>query len=142
MALRRKAREFALQMLFQWEMRTETPAKLEAGFWKNVKAAVATREFANRLLEGAVAQAAKIDELLARHAKDWRLDRMSAIDRAILRLAVGELSLTGTPPTVVINEAIELSKKYSSEEAGPFINGVLDAIRKEQEAAIKASRSR
>jgi N utilization substance protein B len=141
MALRRKAREFALQMLFQWEMRPEAPAKVEAGFWKNVKAAAATHEFANRLFEGAVAQAAKIDELLAKHATDWRLDRMSAIDRAILRLAAGELSSTGTPAKVVINEALELAKTFSSEEAGPFINGVLDAIHKEQDAAAKSPRA-
>jgi N utilization substance protein B len=136
MALRRKSREFAYQMLYQWEMRKETPALIEAGFWRGVKAAAATREFANQLLEGAVARATAIDALLEKHATDWRLERMSAMDRAIMRLAVGELRATGTPPKVVINEALELAKKYSSEESVSFINGILDAILKEQTAAI------
>jgi N utilization substance protein B len=136
MALRRKSREFAYQMLYQWEMRRETPALIEKGFWRGVKAAPATREFANQLLEGAVARATQIDALLERHATDWRLERMAAMDRAILRLAVGEMRATGTPPKVIINEALELAKKYSSEESVSFINGILDAILKEQTAAI------
>ena len=88
------------------------------------------------MLEGAVARATLIDALLEKHATDWRLERMAAMDRAILRLAVGEMRATGTPPKVIINEALELAKKYSSEESVSFINGILDAILKEQTAAI------
>jgi N utilization substance protein B len=139
MALRRKSREFALQMIFQWEMRRDSPASIAAGFWRNARAAAPTREFAMQLFEVAAAQAEQVDALLARHAIAWRVDRMSAIDRAILRLAVAELRSMGTSPKVVINEALEIAKKFSSEEAVPFINGVLDAIRKDLEAAAKTS---
>jgi N utilization substance protein B len=139
MALRRKSREFALQMIFQWEMRRDSPALIAKGFWRDARAAKPTREFAMQLFEAAVAQAEMVDALLARHATDWRVDRMAAIDRGILRLAVAELRTTGTPPKVVINEALEIAKKFSTEEAVPFINGILDAIRKEMDAAAKTS---
>jgi N utilization substance protein B len=130
MPLRRKAREYALQMLFQWEIGRQAPARVEAGFWKNARAEKTTRTFANQLFEGAVAESAAVDELITRHATNWRLDRMAAIDRAVLRLAVAELRSGTSPPKVVINEALELAKKFSSEEAAPFINGILDAIYK------------
>lgn len=136
MALRHKAREFALQMLFQWEMGRQEPASIEAGFWKNARAEKNTRAFANQLFEGAVAHSAGMDELVRRHAENWRLERMAAIDRAILRLASYELRTGQTPPKVVINEAVELAKRFSSAEAAPFINGILDAIHK---AGRKAS---
>jgi transcription antitermination protein NusB len=137
MAIRRKSREFAFQMLFQWEMRRESPALLEKGFWRGVKATASTREFANQLVEGAIARAGEIDKLLERHAMGWSLERMAAMDRAILRLAVGELRSTGTPPKVVINEALELAKKFSSEDSAAFINGILDAILKETQSATE-----
>ncbi len=130
MSLRHKAREFALQMLFQWEIGRQQPALVEAGFWKNARAEKTTRAFAKRLFEGAVAEAAALDELVSAHSVDWRLERFAAIDRAILRLAVHELRAGETPPKVVINEAVELAKKFSSAEAAPFINGILDAIHK------------
>lgn len=130
MALRHKAREFALQMLFQWEMQPQEPARVEGGFWKNARAEKRTRAFANQLFEGAAAAAAENDRLIGRHAKDWRVERMAAIDRNILRLAVFELRAGDTPPKVVLNEAVELAKKFSSEESAPFINGILDAVSK------------
>ena len=130
MPLRRKAREFALQMLFQWEIGRQAPGLVEAGFWENARAEKITRTFANQLFEGAVAESAAVDELITRHSTNWRLDRMAAIDRAVLRLAVAELRSGTSPPKVVINEALELAKKFSSEEAVPFINGILDAIHK------------
>ncbi len=131
MALRRKAREFALQMLFQWEMNAQKPARIEAGFWTYARAEKKTRDFANLLFEGAAARCKEIDALLGRHAKNWRLERMAAIDRNILRLAVFELQGgADTPPKVAINEAVELAKKFSSAESAPFINGILDAILK------------
>lgn len=131
MALRRKAREFALQMLFQWEMNAQKPARIEAGFWTYARAEKKTRDFANQLFEGSVARRKEIDAVLVGHAKNWRLERMAAIDRNILRLAVFELQGgADTPPKVVINEAIELAKKFSSEDAAAFINGILDAVLK------------
>ncbi|HLP99540.1 MAG TPA: transcription antitermination factor NusB [Candidatus Limnocylindria bacterium] len=132
MSLRHKAREFALQMLFQWEMGRQEPKHIEAGFWKAARSEQKTRDFANRLFEGAVAEAAALDTLVTLHAENWRLERMAAIDRAILRLAAHELGARKTPYKVVIDEAVELAKKFSSEDAAPFINGVLDAIHKAQ----------
>jgi N utilization substance protein B len=128
MSLRSKAREFALQMLFQWDMSPEEPARLEARFWRGARAAKQTREFANRLFEGAAAEAGAVDELLAAHTENWRAERLAAIDRAILRLAAYELKQGETPPKVVLNEALELAKKFSTEEASAFVNGVLDSV--------------
>ncbi|MGA2095275.1 MAG: transcription antitermination factor NusB [Candidatus Acidiferrum sp.] len=130
MSLRTKGREFAMQMLFQWDMSEQPPAKLEAKFWRAAKAAESTREFANRLFEGAVKDTAAIDELIVKQAENWRLERLAVIDRAILRLAIYELLTTDTPPKVILNEAVDLAKKFSSEEAGSFVNGILDAIHK------------
>ena len=130
MALRRKAREFALQMLFQWEMGKQEPRQIESNFWKSARAEKNTRSFANQLFEGAVGEIADLDPLIASHSEHWRLERVAAIDRAILRLAIHELRSGKTPHKVVINEAVELAKKFSSEDAAPFINGILDAIHK------------
>ncbi|HXN22016.1 MAG TPA: transcription antitermination factor NusB [Candidatus Dormibacteraeota bacterium] len=130
MSLRHKGREFALQMLFQWEMGHQQPTEIEAGFWKAARSEKKTRDFANQLFEGAVSEAEEIDTLLVRHAKNWRLERMAVIDRAILRLAVHELRARKTPDKVIMNEAVELAKKYSSADAAPFVNGILDAIHK------------
>jgi transcription antitermination protein NusB len=129
-SLRTKSREFAMQMLFQWDMSEQEPAKLEAKFWRAAKAADATRVFANRLFEGAVKETPAIDELIVKQAENWRLERLAVIDRAILRLAIYELRTTDTPPKVILNEAVNLAKKFSSEEAGPFVNGILDAVHK------------
>jgi transcription antitermination protein NusB len=127
MSLRRKSREYALQMLFQWEMGKQDPARIENGFWANARAQKSTREFANQLFENAAARAAELDPIISTHAKNWRIERMPAIDRAILRLAITELRTMGTPPKVVLNEAVELAKKFSTEEAASFVNGILDA---------------
>lgn len=130
MSLRHKSREFALQMLFQWEMSPQEPARLEERFWRSARAAESTREFANQLFEGAAAEAPALDALISKHAENWRLERIAAIDRAILRLAAYELRKGETPPKVVLDEAIELAKTFSSQDASAFINGVLDSIRK------------
>jgi N utilization substance protein B len=119
-----------MQMLFQWDMSQQMPAKLEPTFWKSAKAAEQTRAFANQLFEGAAHDATALDELITQFASNWRLDRVAAIDRAILRLAFHEMRATDTPVKVVINEAVDLAKKYSSEEAGGFVNGILDSYQK------------
>src|SRR6185437_12162563 len=129
-SLRTKSREFAMQMLFQWDMSQQDPAKLEAKFWRSAKASDPTRAFANRLFEGAVKDSASLDELIVQQAANWRMERLAVIDRAILRLAIYELRTTDTPPKVILNEAVELAKKFSSEEAGSFVNGILDAVHK------------
>ena len=130
MSLRTKAREFAMQMLFQWDMSQQDPAKLETKFWKSAKAADQTRAFAKRLFEGAARDAAALDEVIGKHCENWRLERLAAIDRAILRLAIYEMTASDTPPKVVLNEAVELAKKFSSEESGAFVNGILDSVHK------------
>src|SRR5438445_12151437 len=129
-SLRTKAREFAMQMLFQWDMSQQDFTKLEAKFWKSAKAADKTRAFANKLFEGAAKEVTALDEIIVKHCENWRFERLAAIDRAILRLAIHELRATDTPPKVVLNEAVELAKKFSSEESGSFVNGILDAFRK------------
>jgi len=119
-----------MQMLFQWDMSQQEPAKLAAKFWKSAKAADKTREFANQLFEGATKDVVALDEIIGKHCENWRFERLAAIDRAILRLAIHEMSSTDTPAKVVLNEAVELAKKFSSEESGAFVNGVLDSVHK------------
>jgi transcription antitermination protein NusB len=119
-----------MQMLFQWDMSQQEPAKLQAKFWKAAKAGEQTRIFANELFEGAAKDAAAADALIVGQAENWRLERLAVIDRAILRLAIYEMRATDTPPKVILDEAVELAKKFSSEEAGSFVNGILNAIHK------------
>jgi len=119
-----------MQMLFQWDMSQQDPTKLEKKFWGGAKAAETTRAFANRLFEGAAREVRALDEMIVKHAENWRFERLAAIDRAILRLAIYELRSTDTPPKVILNEAVDLAKKFSSEDSGAFVNGILDAFRK------------
>jgi N utilization substance protein B len=119
-----------MQMLFQWDMSQQDPGKLQAKFWKSAKGTDSTRSFANELFEGAAGDVAVLDEIIGKHAENWKFERLAAIDRAILRLAIYELRATDTPPKVVLNEAVELAKKFSSENSGAFVNGILDAFRR------------
>jgi len=119
-----------MQMLFQWDLSPQEPAKLEAKFWRAAKAADSTRDFANLLFEGAAKDVAALDELIVKHAENWRFERLAAIDRAILRLGIHELRAGETPFKVVLNEAVGLAKKFSSEESGAFVNGILDTAHK------------
>jgi transcription antitermination protein NusB len=123
-----------MQMLFQWDMSQQDLKPLEATFWKGAKAAEQTRKFANRLFEGAADEATALDQIISELAQNWRLERVAAIDRAILRLGLHEMRATDTPRNVVINEAVDLAKKFSSEEAGAFVNGILDTYRKSMPA--------
>ena len=133
---RRKAREAALQMLYQWEVGRASAHEAIVTYWPAHDSDKALpeplREFANGLVRGTITRVAEIDAVLAAHAQNWRVERMGVIDRLVLRLAVYELlAEAGTPSRVVINEAIELARAYSGEEAVAFVNGVLDAARKE-----------
>jgi N utilization substance protein B len=130
LSLRTKSREYAMQMLFQWDMSQQEPSKLEAKFWKNAKATDTTRVFANELFEGAAEEVAALDALIGKHADNWKFERLAAIDRAILRLGVYELRLAKTPFKVVMNESVNMAKKFSNEDSGAFVNGVLDAVHK------------
>jgi len=134
MTLRRKSREFALQMLFQWDIGRQNPAHIEKNFWKAARVADSTRKFANQLFEGAVDQAEASDNLVEKLSENWRLDRLAAVDRNILRLGIYELRSGTAPAKVVIDEALELARKFSSAEAPAFLNGILDAARKNLDA--------
>ena len=131
MASRRKARECALQLLYQWEGERAEPATLLPEFWKGRQEEGSTRKFAEQLFLGAAAAADELDVLIAAHSEHWKLERMAAIDRNLLRLAVHEMrTRTDVSPAVVINEALEIARRFSSADSVEFINGVLDAIRK------------
>jgi transcription antitermination protein NusB len=130
MTLRRKSREYALQMLFEWDMTRQAPKRVEQHFWKSARAAESTREFANQLFEGAVAYTEATDLLVSDLSENWKLERLATVDRNILRLSIFELRTGTAPVKVVIDEALELAKKFSSAEAPAFLNGVLDAANK------------
>ena len=118
-----------MQMLFQWEMSQKDPHKLVEQFWKGASAADLTESFANELFEGAAKQITDLDALIEQHS-EWKIERISAIDRAILRLAIYELRANTAQRRTVFNEALELAKKYSSEESIGYLNGILHAVGK------------
>jgi N utilization substance protein B len=128
MPQRHKARQYALQMLFQWEIGQQEPRRIEEGFWRIARAEKSTRAFANDLFEGVVKNASELDAVVTAHIENWRLERLALIDRAILRLGVHELRAGTTPRKVVVDEAVELAKAFSSEDAAGFVNGVLDSV--------------
>lgn len=133
---RRQAREAALQMLYQSEIGKAGAIESIATYWPARESEAPLdeplKEFANTLVRGALSRRDEIDRLLTTHANNWRIERMGVIDRLVLRLGVYELLAEAeTPSKVIINEAIELVRSYSGEEAVGFVNGVLDAIRKE-----------
>ena len=142
MGIRRKSRELALQMLFQADLGKQPIAEVRKTFWQG--RGEVSREvmgFANDLFRVATDRAPDIDKLIEEHAENWRMDRMAAVDRNILRAAVAELlAFPATPRAVIINEAIEIARKFSSPESVQFINGVLDSIGKEIEKQALGSR--
>ena len=119
-----------MQMLFQADMGRQTPDQVKATFWKaGDPVEPAVRGFAEDLFRVAQAEQEKIDELIAAHSTHWRLDRMPAVDRNLLRMAVAELiGFKSTPFPIVINEALEIGRRYSAPESINFLNGVLDSI--------------
>jgi len=123
-----------LHLLFQHDLGNNKPDEITPLFWKLNPADEATREFTESLFREALRDKENIDQLIRRHALHWRIDRMSAVDRNILRMAIAEFLFTPTPHVVVIDEAIEIARKYSGDEATEFVNGVLDAVRVELEA--------
>ena len=123
-------------MLFQWDITHDSIDQVVATFFQNQpEESEIVVEFARQLVMNTVEHVEQIDEFIRRHAEHWRLDRMATVDRNILRLAVQEfLYDKETPKTVVINEAIEIARRFSAQESPLFINGVLDSIKKELEA--------
>jgi N utilization substance protein B len=137
MGTRRKSRELALQMLFQADMGRQGAADVRRTFWNERSSVDAeVRGFADDLFRVATDRTAEIDGLIERHAEHWRIDRMAAVDRNLLRAAVAELlGFPETPRAVIINEALEIARKFSSPESVQFINGVLDSVGRELEKA-------
>ena len=140
MGVRHKSREYALQMLFQWDITHEDIDKLIGIFWENLESPEPAEvvRFANELAVGTIEQIEKLDEIIQRHADNWRMDRMAIVDRNLLRLATREFFVEKEkgeiPAAVIINEAIEIARRFSAEGSPQFINGILDSIRKEVEA--------
>jgi N utilization substance protein B len=133
MGRRRKARELALQFLYQLDLSGEPdPAPHEAEFWARHPVDGPTREFASAMVRGAKADQTRIDRTITECTEHWDLDRMGVVDRNILRLAVWELlGRAEVPAKVAINEAIEIAKKFGTHESSRFINGILDRVHRE-----------
>ncbi len=125
----RKFREITLRLLFQWEMTKDEPARVKEIYWRHAKAEEHVRESADGLFDSAVGRVEEIDRLIQKHSEHWRLERLSAVDRNIMRLAVGELlSRPELSEKIVISQALEIARRYSSDESAHFINGILDAV--------------
>lgn len=122
-----------MQMLFQADLGKQTPDQVRATFWKAGDAVEPeVRGFAEDLFRVAIANQQKIDELIASHSRHWRLERMPAVDRNLLRMAVGEMiGFRSTPFPIVINEALEIGRRYAAPESINFLNGILDTIARE-----------
>jgi N utilization substance protein B len=131
MGARRKARELALQMLFQHDMSGNKPDMIISTFEELQKSKPNTREFATKIFHGTVDNLEKIDEMITAQADNWRLSRMAVVDRNIIRMCVYEfLHENDTPKLVIIDEGIEIAKKYGTQKSSQFINGILDGILK------------
>ena len=131
MGARRKARELALQMLFQHDMSGNGPDMIISTFEELQKSKPNTREFATKIFRGTVDNLGKIDEMITAQADNWRLSRMAVVDRNIIRMCVYEfLHENDTPKLVIIDEGIEIAKKYGTQKSSQFINGILDGILK------------
>jgi len=131
MGTRRKGRELAVQLLYQHDLTKIAPEETMSLFWEYYPAYTEIREFCTELVLGTLDRLAIIDELLSSASENWSLSRMSIVDRNILRLATYELlDRSDIPPSVSLNEAIEIAKKYSTPDAAVFINGVLDRVKR------------
>ncbi len=130
MGLRRIARECALQMLYEHDVGKHAPEQILETYWQMNDQPEKVREFAYRLFQGTVSRMKEIDRLIQGHTKNWRMSRMAVVDRNVMRLAVFELlSDDKTPDSVVINEALEIAKKFSTNESAQFVNGILDSVK-------------
>jgi transcription antitermination protein NusB len=142
MGARRKARICALQMLFQFDVARPGLDELVRTYWNEFgdESGDVARDFSNDLALGTISHIAEIDDLIKKRAENWRINRMAVVDRNILRLAIYEfLYEQETPKTVVINEALEIARRFSTFEATQFINGILDAIKRDLDTNQNAS---
>jgi N utilization substance protein B len=133
MASRRRARQRALQILFSWDARRRPVDEVLNEYYGALYADEKPERdpFVNELVRGTLEHLVDIDGRISRNAEHWRMERMPTVDRNILRLAVYEMAHAGTPAPVTIDEALELARKFSNEESVQFVNGVLDAVRRE-----------
>jgi len=135
MGKRRKSREGTLQVLFQLEFDDSDPDDVLDQFWKGKKVSHEIKDYSVYLVKGVTSHQNTIDRIIQSASEHWRLSRMAVVDRNILRMAVFELFYEEElAPAIVINEAIEIAKKFSSEQAAQFINGILDALRRRSDA--------
>ena len=129
MSVRRRAREIALQVLYQLDISQDAPKEALSVYFDNFRPSEKAREFCQRLIEGVCQNREEIDRLIEENAENWTLKRMTVVDRNILRVATFELThCSDIPFKASLNEAIELAKKYGADDSGAFINGILDRI--------------
>lgn len=141
MGKRRKAREGALQILFQLEFDNSQPEETLKQFWISQKSSAETKGYTQQLINGITAHQEEIDRTIQSGSENWRVSRMPIVDRNILRMAVFELFYEKSlAPAIVINEAIEIAKKFGSDKSSPFINGVLDGLLKKMKKNKKSSK--
>jgi transcription antitermination protein NusB len=136
MPSRRRSRQRALQILYLWDARRQPVEEATAAYYDTLYSEEGGSEpkrdeFVDRLTTGAVAHVEDLDRRITQHAEHWRMERMPSVDRNILRLAVYEMMHSDTPAAVVIDEALELARRYSNEESVQFVNGVLDAVHRD-----------
>ncbi len=143
MGHRRIGRECALQMMYELDVGKHPKDEILRTYWLMNEHSPKVRDFAELLFEGTIQKLKEIDKIIQQHTKNWRLGRMAAVDRNVLRLAVFEL-LWGdkTPGTVVINEALEIAKKFSTHESAQFVNGILDSIKNDLEEDFESEGKR
>ncbi|VVM08340.1 N utilization substance protein B [Methylacidimicrobium tartarophylax] len=140
MSPRRTARIRAVQFLYQWGIRQQ-PASREIleDFWALSPASASVRRFAEDLILGAIDHVSSLDERIEEYVENWQIERLAAVDRSILRVALYELFFRGEiPPVVSVNEAVEVAKQLSSEESGRFVNGVLDRALRDVNRPLRA----
>jgi N utilization substance protein B len=144
MAARHRSRKRALQVLFEWDQRGEDISEAIRHYYESLHSAESESEtplkadrFMEELVRGTVAKVEAIDAVIRAKAEHWRIERMAVVDRNILRLAVFEMQQGAVPGAVIIDEALDLARQFSGDESIPFLNGVLDAIRRQAAAAIE-----
>jgi N utilization substance protein B len=133
MRVESRARSRALQALYAWDMRDDTALERVAQqVWDDLAVSREEQDFAGFLVRILIARGGEIDASLSAVTTNWRLNRIGAIERSVLRLAVAELLQGTTPPRVVIKESVRLAERYGSEQSARFVNGVLDAYARQQ----------
>ena len=134
MSQRHKAREYALQGLYMYEVSKSSIDNIIEFEWVDDDISKNTKEFTVQLIEGVISNLENIDSVIKDYSKNWKFERISVIDKSILRIAIFEmLFMEDIPPAVTINECIDLGKTFGGENSGQFINGILDAVKKHKE---------